>query len=127
MKDKLIDTSVFVDFLRGKTEAKVWFNALEVRHVAVSAVSVMELVQGCRNKAELDEVNQLLARYTVHHFSNAISQRALDWYKQFHLSHRIGYLDCLIAATAIEHELQVCTWNVKHFVVLLGVDADKPY
>ena len=127
MKDKLIDTCVFVDYLRGKTEAKVWLQKLEIRHVAISAATYAELVTGCQDKTNLNVVNQMLSRYTVHHFNSATSQHALDWYKKYRLSHGVDYLDCLIAATAVEFDLQICIFNLKHFLALPGVDVTEPY
>ena len=127
MKVNLIDTAILVDFLRGKSDALTWIHSLDVLHTALSVVTVAELIRGCRNKSELDSLNKELGRYTEYHFNAAISERALDWYQRFHLSHGVGYLDCLIAATAVEYESQVCTLSVKYFEPLPGVDVRKPY
>ncbi len=49
----LLDSDVLIDLLRKYPPAMAWFDALgEDEELAVSGYVVMELIQGCRNKAE---------------------------------------------------------------------------
>jgi len=43
------------------------------------------------------------------------------------LSHNIGFLDCLIAATAIKNGLSLATLNLKHFAPFSDLQVEKPY
>ena len=56
----------------------------------------------------------------------SISQTAFDFYKHFHLSHGVGFLDCLIAATAHSHGYRLATLNLRHFTVLSGLQDGLP-
>ena len=58
----LLDSDVLIDLLRKYPPATMWFDSLnDDEELAVSGYVVMELVQGCRNKAEQDRVQRELA------------------------------------------------------------------
>ena len=90
-------------------------------------MTAAELLAGCRNRREQDIVEKELALYPMIHISGAISQTALEWYRQFHLSHSVGFLDCLIGASAHHYGLTVCTLNDKHFRPLPDLTVERPY
>lgn len=49
----LLDSDILVDLLRRHPPASRWFDSLhEDEEIAVPGYVVMELVQGCRNRAE---------------------------------------------------------------------------
>ena len=43
------------------------------------------------------------------------------------LSHGVGILDCLIAAIAFRLAKPFYTFNLKHFQIIPGLDAQAPY
>jgi predicted nucleic acid-binding protein len=53
--------------------------------------------------------------------------RALSDFSALHLSHGLGLLDALIAATAIGHGATLCTFNVKHYRAITGLRMLQPY
>lgn len=58
----LLDTDVLIDLLRRYAPAVEWFDALPVdEEIVVPGYVVMELIQGCRNKAEQERVQRELA------------------------------------------------------------------
>lgn len=123
---RLLDTSIFIDYLRGGETAKAWIGRFSTE-LAFSVVTAAELLAGCRNRSEQDAIENELALYPMVHLSGAISQTALEWYRQFHLSHGVGFLDCLIGASAHHYGLAVCTLNDKHFKPLPGLRVERPY
>jgi predicted nucleic acid-binding protein len=52
----LVDTDVLVDCLRGTIPAQQWLKQLAQQPFAVPAVAAMELVMGCRDRAELERI-----------------------------------------------------------------------
>jgi predicted nucleic acid-binding protein len=124
---RLLDTSVFIDYLRGSETAKAWMNTFPAGELAYSVVTAAELLAGCRNRREQDSVEKELSLYPMVHISGAVSQTALEWYRQFRLSHGVGFLDCLIGASAHHYGLTVCTLNDKHFHPLPGLRVERPY
>ncbi len=123
----LLDTSILIDILRGHKPARAWVVSVPPPVRFVSVVTTAELLSGCRNQTEQRAVDRELALYQMVWLNEAISQAALQFYRRFHLSHGSGFLDCLIAATASEHDLQLATLNLKHFSPFPDLQATKPY
>jgi len=93
----------------------------------ISVITAAELVAGCNNRGEQRTVEREIESYSMLWLSENISQAAIEFYKRFYLSHRIGFFDCLIAATASENNLRVATPNTKHFSPLSSLKVEKPY
>lgn len=123
----LVDTAIFIDYLRGSDIAKNWLNEFQTKELLVSVVTGAELLAGCRNRQEESLVEKELAFYPMLDLSERISKLAWSWYRQFHLSHGTGFLDCLIGATAYHHNLPICTLNDKHFRPLPNLQVKRPY
>lgn len=123
----LLDTSVLVDLLRGEIRARTWIDTLDEKACAISVVTAAELLAGCPNRREQRSVEREIEMYDMLWLDEMISARALELYKNFRLSHGVGFLDCLIAATALEHDLILATLNVKHFSSLPNLQTRRPY
>ena len=57
------------------------------QELAISVVTQMELVVGCRNKTELRELTKFLRRFHIMPLSASISQTGLALLQQYRLSH----------------------------------------
>lgn len=123
----LLDTSILVDVLRGNEAARDWVDSLPAQSRFLSCVSAAELIAGCRNRREQRALDRERRLYTTIWLDEPASRLGLDLYSRHHLSHGIGFLDCLIAATAALRTLIVATLNVKHFEPLLDVRVRRPY
>ncbi len=75
----------------------------------------MELIQGCRNKAEQDQVFRDLGGYRTAWPSASACDNALRDFVRFKLSYNLGLLDVLTAHTAIELDAPLHTFNQKHY------------
>jgi len=117
----LIDSDVLVWFTRGHVGAAQRLHALPAWHI--SAVTYIELAQGCRDKAELARLKKgLAARNTeIIQITPAISQQAAELIDALALSHGMRLADALIGATAIELQATLITANVKHFSAVEGL------
>lgn len=111
-----LDTNVLIDVSRKKAAAITFLSQKEkASEVCCSIVSSFEMISGARNKREQKTIVDFLDRFTIITIDDTISWQALDWYTQCHLSHGAGFLDCLIAATALQYSLPIYTLNTKHF------------
>ena len=121
MLPMLIDSDVLVWLTRGHVGAARRLHALEAWRI--SAVTYIELAQGCRDKADLARLKKgLAARQTaIVPITPAVSQRAAELIDALALSHGLRLADALIAATAIEHQAMLLTANVKHFSAVEGL------
>jgi predicted nucleic acid-binding protein len=120
----LIDSDVLVWLTRGHVGAAERLRALPAWRI--SAVTYIELAQGCRDKAELARLKKgLAARSTeIVPITPAISQRAAELIDGLALSHGLRLADALIGATAIEHQATLITANVKHFSAVDGLQIE---
>ena len=123
----LVDTSIMVDPLRGVAKSMGWIDGIKPENRLLSFITIAELIAGCRNKNEQKKVNHELKEYEVIYLSSKCCKLGLEWYKNFHLSHGVGFLDCLIAATAYEANIPIATLNDKHFKQLTDISVIRPY
>jgi predicted nucleic acid-binding protein len=124
----LVDSDVLIWTLRGNARALAKIENLPDWHI--SAVSYMELAQGCRNKTELKAMQKAFKSETneVLPITQSISELACLLVEEHALSHSLYMADALIAATAISHSLPLLTANGKHFsaVAQLKLQVFKP-
>jgi len=98
----LVDTDILIDAGRGVENAIVFLQDCEqISPLAVSVVTQMELIVGCRNKAEQRELQQFLNRYRIVNIDESISNKAVGLLERYRLSHGLLIADAFIAATAI--------------------------
>src|SRR5674476_641434 len=119
----LIDSDVLIWFARGNARAVAKLRGLADGYI--SAVSYMELAQGCRNKAELKVLQKAFksSAHDVLPITQGISDLACALVEKYALSHSVHVADALIAATAINHGLPLLTANAKHFSVIDGLEV----
>jgi predicted nucleic acid-binding protein len=123
---RLLDTDVLVDIRRGFAPAEQWYMSL-VERPGVPGFVAMELVAGCRDKRELQRLQTFLFGLPIIWPSEADCQRGLEHLRDYKLSHSLGLIDALIAATAIGQGATLCTFNVKHFSAVPGLVTEQPY
>jgi predicted nucleic acid-binding protein len=87
----------------------------------------MEVLQGCRNRAEERAVQNLVRPLTVVWPSEADCDRALQDFLTYRLSHNLGLIDALIAACVVGRGATLCTFNAKHYRVIAGLVTEQPY
>lgn len=120
-KGMLIDSDVLIWFARGNARA---IAAVEgAADWYISAVSYMELAQGCRNKAELRAMQKAFksSDNDMLPITQVISDLACTLVEKYSLSHSVHVADALIAATAMSHSLPLLTANAKHFSAIDGL------
>lgn len=121
----LIDSDVLVWLTRGHVGAAERLHTLTPW--CISAVTYIELAQGCRDKAELARLKKGLAarQTTIVPISPAISQRAMEIIDTLALSHGMRLADALIGATAIELQATLITAKIKHFSAVDGLQIEQ--
>jgi predicted nucleic acid-binding protein len=124
----LLDTSFMVDLLRGSEQAVEWLEGLGDQEVALPGLVVLELLQGCRNKAEMRRLHSRLVKgYAVLWPTREDMQRSIDHYVRLMPESGIEVMDILIGELASGLGIPVCTLNVKHFEPIPGVEVHCPY
>jgi predicted nucleic acid-binding protein len=122
----ILDTDVLIDVQRGHVGALEWFSSL-TELPSIPGFVLMELIQGAQNTRQVREVLRMTAPLQIIWLMTIDCQRALADFTAFHLSHSLGLLDALIAATAIGLSAELCTFNDKHYRAVLGLVMVQPY
>lgn len=123
---RLLDADVLIDVQRGHPPAVAWFNAL-TRRPGVPGLVLMELIQDAQNAGQVRLAGSLVHGLPLFWPSTVDCQRALADYRKLHLSHNLGLIDSLIAATALGMGATLCTFNVKHYRGVAGLVTEQPY
>ena len=123
----LLDTDVMVDLLRQYPPAVAWLDSLGEEEIILPGFVVMELIQGCRNKAEQERVERELGAYGVAWPSPEKCDEALSVFTSYHLSHGLGILDALIGQIVVALDLPLYTFNQKHYAAIPNLKTVQPY
>jgi predicted nucleic acid-binding protein len=112
----VIDTDILIDVGRGESKAVDYMAQLEKdSSLALSVITQMELIVGCRNRAELRAVDRFLTRFQVLPTNELISEKAVELLSMYRLSHGLLIADALIAATALVFELRFASKNQRDY------------
>jgi predicted nucleic acid-binding protein len=123
----IIDTSIFIDYLRRFTSAQNWLEGAATQRFAITPIVWMKTVQGANNKIEFDRALQILNQFAIEHPKPEDNQWAMRQLARFQLSHKIGFQDVMIASVAIGLNIPIFTNNVRHYSLLPGVTVQRPY
>lgn len=121
MKKLLIDTSIIIDFLRQKEKISTPLYKLLANDLYTSIVTHTEVCSGKSvwdKKEAMEDVAKLFSGITILPLIVEISQTAGRIKAYYHDS---SILDCIIAATALYHGLDLVTLNVKDFRKITGI------
>lgn len=119
----VLDTSVFIDLVRGLPGAGAFLQGLDTRPVA-SEISRIELLQGMRSP-ERRQTERVMASVRWIPVDEGIARQAGEFGRAFRRSHQLEPVDLAVAATADLLGLPLATANVKHFPMF--PDLRAPY
>ncbi len=111
----IFDTDVLIWELRGNTKAqKIIHDNIPF---SISVVTYIEMVQGMRNKAELNRFIRQLSHWDVDiiQINKDISTRAMIYVEEYFLSYSMELADALIAATCVNNSELLLTANERHY------------
>jgi predicted nucleic acid-binding protein len=112
----IIDTDILIDVSHKDDKAVNYVENLEFNYsLAISLITQMELIIGCRNKHELAMLDKFLNRFQVIKLNDSISTIAIDLLKQYRLSHGLLMPDALIASTALSLNVNLATKNQRDY------------
>ncbi len=114
----LIDTDVMIEYLRGSERAVAFLETLE-RRPATSVICMAELLAGARDESEREAIECFLQTFEILPVDETIARLGGHYRKTYAKSHNTGLADALIAATATNYNLQLATFNARHFPMLI--------
>lgn len=111
----IFDTDIFIWVQRGNLKAAHLIEGEDERLLSVQ--SYMELLQGAENRRQHEQTKSFLRDFgfSTLPLSENIGHRAAVYVEEYGLSHGLRAGDAIVAATATEHGVILCTSNAKHF------------
>ncbi|MBI4451876.1 PIN domain-containing protein [Candidatus Woesearchaeota archaeon] len=127
MNNLVLDTDIFVDFLRGFEKAKNLFEKIkeEADVISFSAVTETELISGkeCNKIERKTEILNLLSNFAKVSVINEIAVKAGD----FSRIYDVETADAIIAATAFLMKADLITRNRSDFERIKEITLKVPY
>lgn len=87
----------------------------------------MELYEGCRDTVEVLRVSRIVVDFTIVWPGADALWHALLAYPKNHLRMKLGLVDSLIAACALDYGEPLLSFNTKHFAAVEGLTVVEPY
>jgi predicted nucleic acid-binding protein len=118
----IVDTDVLIDVGRDREEAIASLAQIEQQSSpTISVITQMELLIGCRGKAELRKIERFLRRFHIVKMNEPISDSAVELLRRYRLSHGLLIADALIAATALSMNIPLVTKNQRDYRFIAGL------
>ena len=128
MSKTIVDSSIVIDYLRGREPALRYLEALqETEQLATHVVVVGEVLSGARNAREQKAIFDSMRQFELRALSEQDCMMALSFLEERRLSHGVEFHDCLNAATCLRLSLPIATLNDKHFRAFDGISVSRPY
>jgi len=124
---RLLDSDIIIDLEHLHPPALDWFVAAPAGSLALPGYVVLELYQEAPNKAQMAATEKIIRDLPVVWPAPPDCRQAVAYFRALHLSHGLGILDALIAATALSLSVPLCTSNLKHFRPVPGLVTEQPY
>jgi len=111
----LFDTDILIWVQRQNAAAARLIDTAAERYISIA--TNLELIQGARNRREAEVTRSFLKEYDfrILPLTENIGHRALIYMEEYSASHALGAVDAIIAATAVENGLVLCSSNRKHY------------
>lgn len=123
MNSSLLDTNIVIDYSRNNSKAVEFVETLAALP-SVSVITVSEIIQGVRNR-ERPFFKHIFDVWNVVPIIHETALLASEYRLKYYKSHSLGLADAYIGASAIIHDLQLATLNVKDFPMVENLQ--RPY
>jgi predicted nucleic acid-binding protein len=123
MTEFLIDTNVFSRIFKGDLQVTQFVESLES---VIDATIYIECLQGSKSNQEKRVVEKYLRKFSLLPITPESSVIAIELIRNYSNSHGLLLPDALIAATALENDLTVLTYNIADFQFSVELNCEKP-
>lgn len=123
MAEHLIDTNVLSEIFYGNQSVRSFVEGLDC---GIDTVVYIESIQGALGKRQKDSIKRSLARLRYYPLTSEIALLAIELIDRYSSAHGLFLADALIAASAINYELTLVTYNLKHFRFIKELSVIEP-
>ena len=120
----VVDTSIFIDFLRKKDKTKSELYLIpDSTQLYISSITLYELLMGATTDEKLNDINLLIQNIPVLSFDQQIASKAGEIFHKLKKENKlIEFRDIFIASTCLVYELALKTLNINHFIRIKGLE-----
>jgi predicted nucleic acid-binding protein len=122
----LIDTSVWIEFIRQNPLTITQIQKIGADNLAINSIIKAELYRGARNKTEFQGLKRQFGKMPNYLLTEQIARKFEQLIVSYGISHRIGIADALIAGTAIVNSMELFTYNVADFDFIADLKLYRP-
>ena len=124
-KKCLVDTSVLIALFRKSEVAKLALDELVVNETYICDITFLEILAGCFTAEKRNYTLDSLGAYKLLKCNEKISDKSIQLMKRYCIQRsgqtRLRLADCLIAAFALYHKMELLTFNKKDFYFIQGI------
>ena len=114
----MCDTNIFINWFNNDKQTIDKLEEIGLENIAVSVITIMELIQGVDNKEQLQRLKKKIKNYTIIDFTDEVSKLSLKLIENYKLSHNLQIPDAIIGATAISYKIPLFSYNTKDFIFM---------
>ena len=118
-KKCLVDTSTLIALFRKNEDAKAALNTLAANDAYICDITFLEILAGCSNAQKREYAVNALEAYGLLKNNEKISDKSMQLMKRYCIQRAgqpaLRLADCLIAAFAAYHKMELLTFNRKDF------------
>ena len=111
----LCDTDVWIEYFRKNIPVIQQLDEIGIHNLYSSVITKAELQRWANNKEKLQRINTILDKLPFIDIDLHISQRFSQLFEEHFLEFGNKIPDTIIAATAIEYDIELFTLNQKHY------------
>ncbi len=123
MDEHLLDTNILSKIFYGNVDVKDFVDNLAV---GIETIVYIECIQGSISNTDKRRIKRSLQNIKFYPLTNDIAQNAIELIDTYSNSHGLLLADAIIAATALEYDLTLITYNTKHFHFIKDLKLLKP-
>ena len=123
MSEFLPDTNVFSKIFKGDLAVTQYVENLDA---VIDATIYIECIQGSKSNQEKQIIEKYLQKFPLLPITSKSSLRAVELIRNYSNSHGLLLPDALIAASALENDLTIVTYNVGDFKFIQNLKWQAP-
>jgi predicted nucleic acid-binding protein len=123
MTNHLIDTNVFFEVFKQNSAVKKFIESLES---SLDTTVFVECLQGSKAEREKQIIRKYLSHFPIFYHTPNISKQTISLIDLYSNKHGLFLPDALIAATCLEYDLTLVTYNVSDFEFIKELKYIKP-
>ncbi len=109
-----METDILIKVYRGDKTKREQLEKLSGK-VALSIITVLELMQGVNTKKKLFELYKQLKAFEIIHLTIEVSELSYKLFKKYSVVHKVRIQDVLVASTAIVNNMN-CSQTIRKII-----------